>query len=155
VAPDGSSLHQLTPAGETEVSGAFSPTGTRMAWARRTGLNDFDIFSGDLALGGATDLTPAGPSEPFKQSPAFSPDATKIVFNAYDLSSNFSIYLMDAGGGPAKDLSPATKPQDSDPHWEYIYMCKKRRATIVGDDGPEVIKGTKKADVIVGNGGND
>ena len=62
---------------------------------------------------------------------------------------------MGAGGGAAQDLSPATNPSDSNPSWEYVYMCGKRRATIVGDDGPEKILGTKKADVIVGNGGND
>lgn len=154
VAPNGSNLVKLTPTGQVDVSGRFSPTGTQIAWSRQDMVNDFDIFVGDTNLGGATDLTPNGSSDQFKQSPAFSPDASKIGFNAYGFSDS-SIYLMGAAGGAAQDLSPATNPQDSNPAWEYIYMCAKRRATIVGSDAPETIKGTKKADVIVGNGGND
>ena len=62
-------------------------------------------------------------------------------------------FLVNADGGAITPLTPGVA--SSDGSWEYIYRCGKRRATIVGDDGPEKIKGTKKADVIVGNGGKD
>ena len=62
---------------------------------------------------------------------------------------------MNANGSSTAVVSPPGSQTDRDPHWEYVYMCGKRRATIVGDDGPDVLRGTKKADVIVGNGGND
>ena len=75
---------------------------------------------------------------------------------AYDPMADQEIFVSPvSGGGSFADLSPLANPRDDWPRWEYIYMCAKRRATIVGDDGPEVIKGTKRADVIVGNGGND
>ena len=32
---------------------------------------------------------------------------------------------------------------------------RQGKATIVGSDSPETLKGTKRADIIVGNGGND
>jgi Ca2+-binding RTX toxin-like protein len=57
--------------------------------------------------------------------PDFSPDSSKIVFRHFE------------------------------PQWEYVYMCKGRRATIVGSDASEKLKGTKNADTIVGNGGKD
>jgi Tol biopolymer transport system component len=159
IGPDGSNPSRLTPPGNqtVDVTGAFSPTGNQVAWARNDVPNDFDIFVGDTGLGGATDITPGGSGPAFKQSPAFSPDASKIAFHGYQgMGSQFDIFVMGATGSPPPiDLSPSATPTDRDPHWEYIYMCAKRRATIVGDDGSEVIKGTKRADVIVGNGGND
>ncbi len=36
-----------------------------------------------------------------------------------------------------------------------VEMAVGKRATIVGSDGRDKLKGTKKKDVIVGNGGND
>ena len=158
IAPDGSNPTRLSPvAGVTDVSGAFSPDGTRIAWSRDVTdmTTDFDIFIGDTGLGGATDLTPGGSGAQFKQAPSFSPDTTKIAFHAYGFGPGGDIFVMDATGSPPQDLSPAATPQDASPHWEYVYRCAKRRATIVGDDGPETIRGTKKPDVIVGNGGKD
>lgn len=155
VSPDGTNPTPLTPAGQSDQTAAFSPTGTQIAWSRNVALNDHDIFVGDLSLGGATDVTPDGSSVPVKSQPAFSPDGRKIAFNEYDFSGNSDIVVMNANGSSPVVVSPPGSHTDRDPHWEYIYMCGKRRATIVGDDGPEKILGTKKADVIVGNGGND
>jgi len=156
VAPDGSALSRVSPPGtQHDPAGSFSPAGNRIAWSRDAVLNDFDIFVGDTGLGGGADLTPGGTGAQFKQGPAFSPDATKIAFHAYGFGSDSDIFVMGADGSSPLDLSTQANPTDRDPHWEYVYMCKKRRATIVGDDGPEALKGTKKADVIVGNGGDD
>jgi Tol biopolymer transport system component len=155
--PDGTGETTLTPPGEPfDQSATFTPSGTQLAWSREVATNHFDIFVGNTALGGATDLTPGPAGPPSKASPAFSPDGTKIAFHAYGgMSFDTEIFVMPATGGPITDLSPDKAADDNAPHWEYVYMCGKRRATIVGDDGPEVLKGTKKADVIVGNGGND
>jgi Tol biopolymer transport system component len=155
--PDGSGETRLTPpSGPFDQSAAFSPSGTRLAWSREVATNVRDIFVGDTALGGATDITSGAGGPPSKVAPSFSPDGTKIAFDGYGgMSFNTEVFVMPATGGPATDLSPDNATNDNTPHWEYLYMCAKRRATIVGDDGPEVLKGTKKADVIVGNGGND
>jgi dipeptidyl aminopeptidase/acylaminoacyl peptidase len=156
VAPDGSNVSRLSPAGtQHDLVASFSPAGNQMAWSRDASTNDYDIFVGDIGLGGAVDITPGGTGAQFKQAPAFSPDATKIAFHAYGFGGDSDIFVTGTNGASPTDVSPQANPTDRDPHWEYIYMCAKRRATIVGDDGPEVIKGTKKADVIVGNGGND
>lgn len=157
VAPDGSNPTRLTPQDNQtiDVTGAFSPAGNRIAFSRNAALNHFDIFVGDTGLGGATDLTPGSSGAQYKEGPAFSPDGTRIAFNAFDFGPDSNIFVMGANGSSPMDISLAANPTDLDPHWEYVYMCGKRRATIVGDDGPEKILGTKKADVIVGNGGND
>jgi Tol biopolymer transport system component len=158
--PDGSGAARMTPQGNTvDLGGAFSPSGTQLAWAREPDItappNGFDIFVGDTALGGATDITPGGP-HPYKTNPSFSPDGTKVAYTAYDPMASQEVFVSPtAGGGSFSDLSPQSNPRDDWPRWEYLYTCAKRRATIVGDDGPELIKGTKRADVIVGNGGKD
>jgi Tol biopolymer transport system component len=155
--PDGTGETRLTPInGPTEMAATFSPAGTQLVWSRQVATNDFDLFVGDTALGGAKDLTPGPEGPASKTSPAFSPDGTKVAFHGFGgMSFNTEVFVMPATGGPLTDLSPDPTANDNSPHWEYVYMCGKRRATIVGDDGPEVLKGTKKADVIVGNGGND
>jgi Tol biopolymer transport system component len=156
MAPDGSNPTRLSPAGnQVDVSPGFSPVGNQIAWSRSVAMNHFEIFVGDTGLGAATDVTPGGSGDPFKESPAFSPDASRIAFDSSSFGPGSRISVMGANGSSPVDLSPPVSPSDRNPHWEYIYMCGKRRATIVGDDGAEKILGTKKADVIVGNGGND
>jgi len=157
--PDGSGETRLTPeSGPDDRTPAFSPNGASIVFSRDpdgpTGGFDFDIFRGDLSLGGAVNLTPGNPTVPYQQFPAVSPDATKVAYRGYTFSDS-SVFLVGVGGGAAQNLSPPSSPEDSNPAWEYVYRCAKRAATIVGDDGPELIKGTKRADVIVGNGGND
>ena len=155
--PDGSGLTPLSPAGDVlDRSGAFSPRGTQLAWSRDPDFDDpplaMDIFVGDTALGGAANVTEAGPGQ-FKQDPSFSPDGRSIAVTSYQGMSAGELFLVPNGGGAITPLTPGSSGED--PSWQYIYRCGKRRATIVGDDGPEKIKGTKKRDVIVGNGGRD
>ena len=69
---------------------------------------------------------------------------------------DFVISLMNVDGSGATNLfTAATGENATDPDWEYIYKCGGRRATIVGDSGPDKVKGTNKPDVIVTNGGKD
>ena len=63
--------------------------------------------------------------------------------------------MLPDGSGQT-DLTTTVVPgSDFSPSWESVERCGKRRATIVGDDGPDKIKGTKKGDVIVANAGKD
>ncbi len=158
ISPDGSGPTQLSPPGNVfDWSAVFSPSGTRLAWSRDPDVTappgGTNIFVGDTALGGATNVTTAGGAFQFKQDASFSPDGTKIVFASYEGMGSGELFLVGADGGAITPLTPGVASRDGS--WEYIYRCGKRRATIVGDDGPEKIKGTKKADVIVGNGGKD
>ena len=156
VNPDGTGETRLTPpSGPADQAATFSPSGTQLTWARQVETNDYDIHLGDTTLGGPIDLTPGPEGPTSKTSPAFSPDGTTIAYHGYGMSLALEIFVMPAGGGAATDLSPDSTTNDNSPRWEYVYMCKKRRATIVGDDGPDLIRGTKRADVIVGNAGND
>jgi len=151
VGVDGSGLTPLSTPGELIDNPVFSPTGTELAWYEDPNAGnltaEYDIFVGN-PLGAATDVTPDG-SAVQQKSPSFSPDASEIAFE----DNGGHVYVMGANGASPTNLSPGGG--DRWPHWEYVYMCAKRRATIVGDDGPETIRGTKHRDVIVGNGGND
>jgi Tol biopolymer transport system component len=156
--PDGTGLQPLTEGNVEDRSPDFSPAGNRLAWTRDPNSLDatagLDVFTGDTTLGGAMNITPNSGHQ-YNNSPAFSPDTTKIAYTGQTASLGSEILLVGAGGGPISGLSQTANPRDYGPHWEYIYMCGKRRATIVGGDEPDVLKGTKKPDVIVGNGGND
>jgi Tol biopolymer transport system component len=158
VNPDGTGLQQLTQGNVADRSPAFSPAGSRLAWTRDPNTLDstsgYDVFTGDTTLGGATNITPNSGHQ-YNNAPVFSPDTSKIAYTGQTAALGSEILLVGAGGGPITGLSQTADPKDYAPHWEYIYMCGKRRATIVGGDEPDVLKGTKKPDVIVGNGGDD
>jgi Ca2+-binding RTX toxin-like protein len=86
--------------------------------------------------------------------PRYSADGLKIAYGTS--SQTVDIWDMNADGSGQRDLTNTALPvAELDPTYEAIESCKKSRATIVGDDGPDVLKGTKRRDVIVANGGND
>ena len=76
--PDGSGLTPLSPPGNVfDWSAAFSPSGTRLAWSRDQDVTapplGTNIFVGDAALGGATNITTAAGAYQFKQDPSSPP----------------------------------------------------------------------------------
>jgi len=87
--------------------------------------------------------------------PAFSADGQWIGFERETASSD-NLAVIKPDGSRLMPLTSTPPPGvDFSPSWEAIQTCGKRRATIVGDDGPDKIKGTKRGDVIVANAGND
>jgi Ca2+-binding RTX toxin-like protein len=103
-----------------------------------------------------TNLTNSGP--PIAEfGPTFSADGQRIGFERYDPSQGLdNIAAIRPDGSSLTNLTSTAIPGvDYAPGWESIQRCGKRRATIVGDDGPDRIKGTKKRDVIVANAGKD
>jgi Ca2+-binding RTX toxin-like protein len=137
--------------------GSFSPDGSRILFAydpdpapnTPTRLATIPAGGGSL-----TELTGDGQ---FDYPPSYSPSGQRILFssNVEPMGFNYDLQVMPAAGGAATNLTPASPANDADSDWEPVFRCAGRRATIVGDDGPEKIKGTKKADVIVANGGKD
>ena len=108
-----------------------------------------------LSGGTPSPLTPAGITG---HSPVFSPDGKSILFiSDTDPGPGFSddLLLVPSGGGTPVNLTSTPTLDEGSPDWEPVYKCAGKRATIVGDDALETIKGTKKTDVIVSNGGND
>ena len=125
----------------------YSPDGRRIAYSS----GSFDQLFVAAADGtGALNLTPTWTDEALDSS--WSGDGGRIVFD----DDNTDLFTVSSAGGPIIPITDTADPtQDGSPDWEHVFSCAGRRATIVGDDGPDKIKGTKKADVIVANAGKD
>ena len=88
-------------------------------------------------------------------APVFSPDGRRIAFNQFD-GTRRDIFAVNADGSAPVNLTNTPAPlTELDPDWQPIQRCGGKRVTLVGDDGPNRIMGTKKADVIDANGGTD
>jgi len=110
-----------------------------------------DIFKMTTAGAGVTNLTNTPTILDTEAAP--SPDGKRLAFASCVVECE--IVVSDANGQGIAPVTNTPAAEDRDPDWEPIPRCGKRRATIVGDDGPDKLKGTKKADVIVANGGKD
>ncbi len=154
-AAGGSELN-LTPTLPRAFSPDFSPDGSRILFSYDgdPGMgNLFKLATIPAAGGGVSDLTPG--SATFIGDGAFSGDGKQIYFLQTNGPED-DVMVMPASGGAATNLTPSLAGEDAtDLAVERVYRCAGRRATIVGDDGPDTIKGTKKADVIVSNAGKD
>jgi Ca2+-binding RTX toxin-like protein len=125
----------------------YSPDGRRISYSS----GSFDQLFVAAADGtGGQNLTPTWTDEAIDSS--WSGDGGRIVFD----DDNIDLFTISSAGGAIIPLTDTGDPtQDGNPDWEHVFSCAGRRATIVGDDGPDKIKGTKKADVIVANAGKD
>jgi Ca2+-binding RTX toxin-like protein len=86
--------------------------------------------------------------------PVYSPDGSKI---AYGVNSPLvDVFVMNADGSAQTNLTNTASPYSEFlPTWQPRPRCGKRAATVVGDDGPDILKGTKRRDVFVAYGGKD
>ena len=142
---DGSNATALTSGTPDDDGPAFSPNGRRIAFSRAP-QDQLHLINPDGS--GLVNLTPTFLDEAL--DPSWSPDGSRLAFD----DDNQDVYVLNADGSGLTNLT-SDGEGNSDPSWEYVYRCAGRRATIVGDDGPDKIKGTKKADVIVANAGKD
>ena len=138
----------------------FSRDGKRIAFEVCPG-SDCDIGVINLDGSGRTDF--ANPGD--ENSPSFTADG-RIGFTDCDASgNNCDIATLPVSGGTPTLLSPTPQPvMEIFPDFHAVQSCGKREATIVGDDGPDTLKGSKRGDVIDANlgknkvnsgGGND
>ena len=158
---DGSGLQNLTPglSAGGDLFPEFSPDGKKIVFARDVPPGDADIFAMNADGSGQVPLTSADPKS--EGDPSYSPDGTRIAFFR-DIAPIGTIggfvgdlFLANADGTGAADLTAGVPGNEFDPSWEYLFKCRKRKATIVGSAAKETIRGTRKADVIVALGGND
>jgi hypothetical protein len=156
---DGSRVAQLTnpPMGFRDTPAGFSPDGLRVLFLRSPtnsgGPSDYpDIHTVRVDGTDERNLTASIPGPIYY--PTFSPDGTKIAFLEGDLCYDARLIVMGSDGSQPQTLLTRDVPKCS-LDWAPIFRCAGKRATIVGDDGPDTIKGTKGNDVIVGNAGRD
>jgi len=94
----GDELHVGKVTGRT----AWSPDGTKLAFAGNNSGN-WDIYVVGLAAGAVPiDLTPASPAADLE--PRWSPDGTKIAFQS-DRTRNVDVYTMNPDGSAVTDLT--------------------------------------------------
>src|SRR5215207_4506767 len=86
--------------GVQELSPAWSPDGSKIAFGSVPDGVHFDIYVMNADGSGVTQLTTAG--EEFR--PAWSPDGSKIAYDSYR-DGNFEIYVMNADGSNQTNLT--------------------------------------------------
>ena len=143
---NGEGLAPLVQGATDDNQPVSSPDGTRLVFTRAP-LDQLHVAAADGS--GPVNVTPTWVQEAL--NPSWSANGKTLVFD----DDNTDLFTVSVAGGPVVALLPDDSRADGHPDWEHVFLCAGRRATIVGDDGPDKIKGTKKADVIVANAGKD
>jgi TolB protein len=107
--PEGANSRRVTFAGDWNDEGAWSPDGSKIAYACRNG-GDFQICVMNLGTGQALQLTEEGSNG----HPSWSPDGTKITFDSRRGSST-QVYTMDVNG--EHKIAITDKGNNSQPAW--------------------------------------
>jgi len=105
---DGSNQVSLDdPAGNFDISPAFSPDGSKIAFATNRDDGNWEIYLMDAD--GSNQVNLSNSSDTHEFDPTFSPDGTKIVFESF--TSDFgtgNIFVMDPDGSNQVNISNAT-----------------------------------------------
>jgi Tol biopolymer transport system component len=152
---DGSGIVELTTTGDPigESSPDYSPDGEQIAYSR-CDLTQCDLWVMNADGSSQRQLT----TTPLDEGvPSYSPTGERMAFE-YDTGSSYydiGIVNTDGSGYASVTKTPVAGSGDFAPDWENKQRCGGKPATIVGDDGPDKLKGTKRKDVISANGGKD
>jgi TolB protein len=116
IAPDGTSVAQLTDSPGWEDQPTWSPDGTLIAFERSDdGVDSIFVMAADGSREQEVfQETGVDPSQPL-----WSPDGTQLVFEAWTKPGpgNYDIYLVDADGSGWTDLTPTTDRAENWPVW--------------------------------------
>jgi len=151
---DGSGQHPLTstPSPSSELGSSFSPTGASIVFQvdiGNTGADDLAIMNADGSGRRPLTETPDG-----ERRPVFSADGLRLAFAFFGTSASQSdIFTSDVNAQRQTNLTNTLSSTDGEnnPDWEDVQTCGGSRATIVGDDGPDVLLGTAGRDVVDAN----
>jgi Tol biopolymer transport system component len=152
---DGSSPRQVTAdtaPNSSIIRPAFSRDGLRIAYNDECN-GTCKVYAVNLDGSGAGALVQ--PTSGLETRPGFTADGSRIGFSRC-AAGNCDIVTIPTGGGPATPITTTPAPiSEQTPDFEAVQLCGKRVATIVGDDGPDKVKGTKRGDVIDANAGKN
>jgi len=95
-----------------EVDPAWSPDGTRIAFASNSGLTRYDIF---VASADGSSVTRLGGTAADDSQPSWSPDGSQIVFTS-QATGDGDLYVMNADGSNLRRLTKR-KERDGNPDW--------------------------------------
>lgn len=110
---DGSNQTNITNHWKSDIQPAWSPDGTRIAFASQRDIINEDIYVMDADGSNPTRLTTHPQND---KCPAWSPDGSKIAFTSWR-DGNFQIYVMNADGSGQTRLTNNSAATDSQPAW--------------------------------------
>ena len=110
---NGSNPAPLTTATARNADPAFSPDGTRIAFASDRAGNGFDIYTMKVDGSDVRRLTTAAGDD---REPAYSPNGSLVTFRS-DRTGASSIFRMTADGAAQTDLSKTTGAAATSPVW--------------------------------------
>jgi Ca2+-binding RTX toxin-like protein len=155
---DGSAQRKLTDTAppNSELGASFAPSGASVVFQNDVGNNpDDDLAVINLDGSGRRLLADTASGE---RRPVYSGDGLRLAFAFTGAGAVQSdIYTSDPNAQSQFNLTNTlgNNEHESNPNWESVQLCRRQRATIVGDDGPDTLKGTKARNVFVANAGKD
>jgi Tol biopolymer transport system component len=113
--PDGSGQRALSGSSAMEGQAAWSPDGTKIAFAsRRTNNDEIWVMNADgTGLANLTN-TGLGSTGPGEGSPTWSPDGTRVAYARND-NDRIGLWIMNANGSGQTQIT--TGPRDDYPDW--------------------------------------
>jgi len=134
VAPDGSTLRQLTSGDAFDIAPAWSPDSSRVLFGRLVGETTTDLFTVRLDGGGIVRLT----DDPRRHEDlaGYSPDGQRIAYTS--VRRDEDIWVMNADGS-GKELLLGGRPPDGLPAWSpdgrRIAFVHAARIAVMNADG--------------------
>jgi Tol biopolymer transport system component len=110
---DGSAPAVLTNDPHADTDPAYSPDGSRIAFARQTDGGEYTLWTMRADGGGALALTPPGVSA---RHPSWSPDGAHLVFDRAGATSGRDLWVIDATGTGLHSIVTHAG-SDSEPAW--------------------------------------
>jgi sugar lactone lactonase YvrE len=113
----------LTKGGNDDVDPAISPDGTKVAFARQDGVNNYNIWVMNVDGSGQTRLTTEPRDDRY---PAWSPDGTKIAYRGYPAATGGAeLFTMNPDGSnqtPVKNTFGGDQPAWSPDGKQLVYL---------------------------------